>query len=137
MDRRTFFTTVLGGLYAAGQLRAGRIMTVNGLIPVKKMGTTLVHEHFLVDFIGADKTGAHRWDRATVVRKVLPYLMEAKQAGIKTIFDCTPAFLGRDVVLLQQLAAASGLQVVTNTGYYGAVNNKYLPAWAFDESAQQ
>ena len=137
MDRRTFIITTLGGLYAAAPPGAGRIITVDGPISTKKMGTTLVHEHFLVDFIGADKTGAHRWDRAAVLRKVLPYLLEAKQAGVKTIFDCTPAFLGRDVVMLRQLSAASGMQIVTNTGYYGAINNKYLPAWAYHESAEQ
>ena len=53
------------------------------------------------------------------------------------MFDCTPAFLGRDVLLLRQLANQSGLQLVTNTGYYGAMENKYLPAHAFTETAQQ
>lgn len=137
MDRRTFILTSLGGLYAAGWPRNRSIMTVNGRIRSKHMGTVLVHEHFLVDFIGADKTGPHRWNRDAVVKKILPFLLEAKGAGVKTIFDCTPALLGRDVVLLRQLSAASGVQIVTNTGYYGAVNNKYLPPWAFEESARQ
>ena len=136
MDRRTFILTALGAFYAAGD-RARRIMTVDGPLSLRQMGPTLVHEHFLVDFIGADKTGSYRWNRDTVVRKVLPYLFEVKQAGIKTIFDCTPAFLGRDALLLRQLSAASGIQIVTNTGYYGAVNNKYLPPWAFEETAEQ
>jgi len=35
------------------------------------------------------------------------------------------------------LAKESGLQIVTNTGYYGAVNNKYLPKFAFTETAEQ
>lgn len=137
MDRRAFIITALGGWHASGQWRARRIMTVDGPIRIQQMGTALVHEHFLVDFIGADKTGTHRWNRETVIQKVLPYLVAAKQAGVKTIFDCTPAFLGRDVLLLRQLSAASGMQIVTNTGYYGAVNNKYLPAWAFEASARQ
>src|SRR5687767_5073322 len=137
MDRRTFIISAFGGWYAATQSRAGRIMTVNGPIGIRQLGTTLVHEHFLVDFIGADKTGTHRWNREAVVTKVLPFLQEAKQAGVKTIFDCTPAFLGRDVILLRQLSDASGVQIVTNTGYYGAVKNKYLPAFALTESAEQ
>ena len=32
----------------------GIIMTVNGPVPVAKMGISLTHEHILVDFIGAD-----------------------------------------------------------------------------------
>jgi phosphotriesterase-related protein len=113
------------------------IMTVNGPINAEEMGTTLAHEHFLVDFIGADSTGYHRWNRDTVISKVLPYLLEARQAGVNTIVECTPAYLGRDPVLLQRLSQQSGLNVITNTGYYGAVNNKALPASAFSESADQ
>jgi phosphotriesterase-related protein len=113
------------------------IMTVNGPISVEEMGTTLPHEHFLVDFIGADSTGYHRWNKDSVISKVLPYLLEAKQAGVKTIIECTPAYLGRDPELLQRLSRASGLNIVTNTGYYGAINNKALPPGAFTESADQ
>lgn len=113
------------------------IETVNGRIPVSEMGSSLVHEHFLVDFIGASKIDYSRWNRDGVVKKVLPYLLETRKHGIKTIFDCTPAFLGRDVILQKRLSNESGLQVITNTGYYGAVDNKYLPQWAFTETAEQ
>ncbi|MBK5278584.1 MAG: phosphotriesterase, partial [Bacteroidia bacterium] len=113
------------------------INTVNGRIEADELGITLIHEHFLVDFIGADKISFDRWDRVAVANKVLPFLLEAKQAGVKSIFDCTPAFLGRDVALLQMLSIQSGINIVTNTGYYGAVGNKYLPAWAFTESDEQ
>ena len=113
------------------------VNTVNGRIRATSMGTTLIHEHFLVDFIGADKIDHTRWDRDEVVKKVLPYLLEAKKYGVKTILDCTPAFLGRDVVLQKKLADESGLQILTNTGFYGAVGNKYLPQPAFTETYEQ
>lgn len=114
-----------------------QIMTINGAMSTKQMGKTLIHEHLLVDFIGADQIYSGRWNRKEVLEVVLPYLLEVKKQGVKTLFDCTPAFLGRDVVLLQQAAQASGLQILTNTGYYGAVDNKYLPKWAFEETAEQ
>ena len=113
------------------------VQTVRGSLPVSQMGTTLVHEHFLVDFIGADKISSDRWKREEVVQKVLPYLLEVKKFGVTTIFDCTPAFLGRDVLLQKELSEKSGLNILTNTGYYGAVGNKHLPQWAFTETAEQ
>ena len=113
------------------------IITVNGPIPASKMGTTLIHEHFLVDFIGADKINSTRWNRDEVVKKVLPFLLEVKKHGVKTILDCTPAFLGRDVLLQKRLSEESGMQILTNTGYYGAIGNKYLPHWAFTETSGQ
>lgn len=136
-SRRNFLFTTLGGFFLAAKRAEGTIITINGPIDASHLGTTLIHEHFLVDFIGADKTNIDRWDRRKVIEKVLPYLLEVKQLGVKSIFDCTPAFLGRDVVLLKILSKESGLQIVTNTGYYGAVGNKYLPSWAFTETADQ
>jgi phosphotriesterase-related protein len=136
INRRAFLLSSLGGL-TAFRAASGTIMTVSGPIELKQLGTALIHEHFLVDFIGADKTTDSRWNREAVVKKVLPYLLQAKEAGVKSIFDCTPAFLGRDVKLLRMLAAQSGLHLITNTGYYGAVDNKYLPPHAFTETAEQ
>jgi phosphotriesterase-related protein len=137
--RRRFLAAlpVLASLQVRAKTRKYSINTINGPLETGSLGTTLIHEHFLVDFIGADKTSFDRWSRDAVVKKVLPFLLEAKQAGVKSIFDCTPNFLGRDVVLLKMLSQQSGLNIITNTGYYGAVGNKYLPEWALTESAEQ
>jgi phosphotriesterase-related protein len=53
------------------------------------------------------------------------------------LVECTPAWLGRDPLLLKRLADASGLTLLTNTGYYGARQGKFLPAHAFQETADQ
>jgi phosphotriesterase-related protein len=136
-SRKEFLLAGLGLLFLGAKKSDATVMTVRGAIAPRKLGMSLVHEHFLVDFIGADSTSLDRWDRQEVLEKVLPYILEAKQAGVKTMFDCTPSFLGRDAILLQMLSEQSGMQIVTNTGYYGAVGNKYLPPWAFTETAEQ
>jgi phosphotriesterase-related protein len=109
-------------------------MTVKGSIPAKEMGLSLIHEHILVDFIGAASYDPKRWERSAVIEKVLPYLQQLRAVGCKTLVDCTPNYLGRDVNLLQQLSTLSGLQIITNTGYYGGSDNKYLPPNAFTET---
>ncbi|MGV3600871.1 MAG: phosphotriesterase family protein [Dyadobacter fermentans] len=111
--------------------------TVVGKIPVSELGAALIHEHVLVDFIGAAKISPDRWKHDEVIQKVLPYLQEIKSRGIRTLVECTPAFIGRDVALLKKLSERSGLQMLTNTGYYGASDNKYLPEWAFTQTAAQ
>lgn len=133
---------IIAGFLGASILNGCReekeiIMTVNGPLASSELGTTLPHEHFLVDFIGADSTGFHRWNKDTVMSLVLPFLIEAKKAGVESIIECTPAYLGRDPELLQRLSEASGLNIITNTGYYGAINNKALPESAFSETADQ
>ncbi|MBN1596924.1 MAG: hypothetical protein JW894_01410 [Bacteroidales bacterium] len=113
------------------------IMTVKGPITAKDMGISLIHEHVMVDFIGADSTGKHRWNNNEVFEVVLPYLKEFVEAGGKTLIECTPSYLGKDPELLKSLSDASGLNIVTNTGYYGAFDNKYLPPHAFTETAEE
>lgn len=119
------------------KLKIPQINTVTGKIPIDSMGLTLIHEHMLVDFIGADSVSPDRFDREEVINKVLPYLLEVKQFGVKTIFDCTPSYLAKDPLLLKELSEKSGIQIVTNTGFYGAVGGKYLPDFVFQENASQ
>ncbi len=114
-----------------------KVITVTGQIPAGEIGKTLHHEHLLVDFIGADSTGYHRWNKNDVLEKVLPYLLEIKKLGYKTLVECTPAYLGRDPELLKMLSEKSGVQLITNTGYYTAGNGKYLPQHAYTETAEQ
>jgi phosphotriesterase-related protein len=112
-----------------------RVMTVNGSMFASDMEITLSHEHVMVDWIGADSTGYHRWNRAEVVERVLPYFLEAREKGIHTIVEFTPAYLGRDPFILKELSQRSGIWAITNTGYYGAVDNNFMPAHASEESA--
>ncbi len=132
-----FVLTLLFLTSCSSKLKKETLVSVTGKIPSEKMGTTLIHEHILVDFIGADSTGYHRWEKPEVIKKVLPFLMEAKQRGVHTLFECTPSYLGRDPLLLKELAEKSGINIVTNTGYYGARDNKFIPKQAFSQSAEE
>ena len=111
------------------------IMTVLGPIPASELGITLSHEHVLVDFIGADSTGYHRWDKQEVLETVLPYLTELKQYQVSAFMECTPAYLGRDPWILESLSKMSGMHLLTNTGYYGAHGNRFIPADFLDLAA--
>ncbi len=110
-------------------------MTVRGPRPVETLGVVLPHEHVLVDFIGADQVSPTRYDAGMAFAKIMPYLDEAKALGCRTLFEATPAYLGRDPRLLVRLSEATGLHLVTNTGYYAARQNKFLPAHALREDA--
>jgi len=113
------------------------IMTVNGPLEAEKLGFTLTHEHIMADFIGAAKYSRSRYDADEVFEVALPFVKEAKAKGADAFIDCTPAFLGRDVKILKQLADATGIHMITTTGYYGAVNEKFVPSYAYNESTQQ
>lgn len=149
MKRRRFSKVLFAGMagmagmyspFVAGsraKKKKSFIMTVNGPVRSEMVGTCLSHEHILVDFSGADKTNSKNWDIDQVISVVKPYLERANGFGVQTFFDATPAFLGRDPELLMRISMESGVNIVTNTGYYGAQNNKFLPKQAFDDSADQ
>ncbi|GJM30778.1 MAG: aryldialkylphosphatase [Cyclobacteriaceae bacterium] len=139
IDRRRFIKRGLFAgtlaLFGFSMPKPGKIITVRGAVNANKIGFTLAHEHILVDFIGAENYQTSRWNRAAVIKAVLPEMIKLKRLGIDTVFDFTPAFLGRDALLLQELSTKSDLNIVTNTGFYGAGNNKYLPPVAFTAEA--
>jgi phosphotriesterase-related protein len=118
-----------------------RIVTVQGPIDPQELGLTLVHEHLLVDFAGARSISRDRYDRNAVHHKMLPFLLQIKAQGVSAFADCTPAYLGRDPLLLRGLAEESGLHLLTNTGLYAAGERKgspepYLPPYAYELSAE-
>ena len=147
MSRRSFLATSAAA--AAHALTAsprafggpapptGTIHTVRGPIDAGQMGVTLVHEHVLVDFAGAEKVSRSRYDADEAFRTILPHLQDLQKRGCRTLVECTPAYLGRDPLLLRRLSEASGLHIVTNTGYYGAANDIAVPRHARAETARQ
>jgi len=135
MHRRNFIGALAAAVTSAGA--ETQIQTVTGPVPVSKLGRTLTHEHVMVDFIGAEAVSRSRYKSDEVFQAALPKLKEAAASGCETFVDCTPAYLGRDPVLLQRLSKAAGLNILTNTGYYGAANDKYVPRHAFTESPMQ
>ena len=128
---------LLSSLASADAAPIGYVQTVTGPVAAKELGTVLAHEHVLVDFIGAELVSRDRYERAEVLAAVTPYIEAARDKGMQLMVECTPAFIGRDPLLLRELSERTGVQFVTNTGLYGAVNDKFLPAYAWTETARQ
>jgi len=144
MERRQFLKALVGIVGYAAMIRPGRsapakheIMTVRGGISPESLGVTLPHEHLLVDFSGADTPSKGRYDPDEVVEVVLPYLKQARELGVQSLVECSPPYLGRDPVVLTHLSEASGVNILTPTGYYGAASKKFVPAHAYSEAADK
>ncbi len=103
---------------------------------VRVPGSILVHEHVLVDFIGAENATRSRYDLDEVVRVATPKLLELKAHGCVRLLECTPNGLGRDPRLLARLQKDTGMELWTNTGLYGAAKRSGLYDYAWKESAR-
>ena len=147
MTRRTLLLLPLAAAACASRntrapaggnaVASATVHPVTGPVATPRLGVTLMHEHVLVDFVGADKVSAARYNADDAFAAVLPHLKAARALGCETLVECTPAYLGRDPLLLKRLSEASGVLILSNTGYYGAAKDRYLPPHAFSETAEQ
>ena len=101
-------------------------MTVTGPVAVGDLGLVLAHEHVMSTF-GAEPAATPRYDDAAVIAAVAPSLLALREAGVGAIIEATAAYFGRDPRLLKQISERTGVRLITNTGYYGAANGRYLP----------
>ena len=96
----------------------GQVNTVRGPVDAGALGTTLMHEHVFVrspEIVANWPTG---WKRGERVAAAVERLHELEAAGIDTIVDLTVVGLGRDIELVQEVAAQVGLHIVVATGLY-------------------
>jgi phosphotriesterase-related protein len=144
MQRRDFLARSTAGALAVVGTRAVdaaepeplRIQTVLGPVAAADAGLTFPHEHVFSRF-GLDPAERPDYELEQVRGSMVPYLRYLHALGCRTVMDCTAAYFGRHVGLLEELSKASGLHLVTNTGYYGAADDRYVPAHAHAESADQ
>jgi len=113
------------------------IQTVNGRENISTGKFWLSHEHILVDFVGADSINPQKWNHESVINALMPSLSELKEHNVTYFVDATPQYLGRDPVLLKKISDHTGLRILTNTGFYGARKNKYIPEDFWSLSSEQ
>lgn len=112
------------------------VMTVAGALPAAELGLTLHHEHVMSTF-GAESRRYPYYDEGRLLAVVSPYLQRLRSLGVQTVVDCTAAYFGRHPEMLRRFAQESGLHILTNTGYYAAADDRYVPPHAWSESADQ
>lgn len=118
-------------------LRREFIFSAASALAPRLAGSVLVHEHVLVDFGGWQVAGTSRYNEDEVFRMAKPKLDELKPLGCRRLQECTPNFLGRNPRLLARLQDATGIELWSNTGIYGAADRKGVPDFALKETAAQ
>lgn len=96
----------------------GAVNTVRGPVEATDLGATLMHEHVFVRSLEIEMNWPTGWVRHEAVSRAVERLQELHEAGIGTIVDLTVPELGRDIELIQEVAAQVDLHIVVATGYY-------------------
>lgn len=109
----------------------GYINTVLGKISGEALGKTLIHEHIIVCDWNM-RQNIPRWmDRHALVAKAVEFLQEAYDGGIRSLVDCTPFNLGRDVDLIKEVSEKAQINIIVSTGYF-----HYESAFLIDKSPE-
>ena len=95
----------------------------------------LVHEHMFSNF-GEEPAEPPLYDREALLAAVVPYAESIKKLGCGAVADGTAAWFGRDPLLLRTISVRTGLHILTNTGLYGAANDRYVPRGAVEQPAR-
>jgi len=98
------------------------LQTVLGDVAANQTGVVLPHEHIFTDLRGPTVPSYAQADIEDVVRVMKPRLVEAKEAGVGVLVECSSIGVGRNVPAILRLAVESGLPVIVPTGVYGRAN---------------
>lgn len=112
-----------------------QINTVQGPIDLSELGISLTHEHIMSNY-GKGINETSNYDSIRLFDQVIPYLKNLRSLGVNSIFDCTTEYFGRRVDLLKMISDSTDIRIITNTGFYGAAGDRYIPEFAYRASAR-
>lgn len=111
-----------------------QVQTVTGPINTADLGVTLMHEHLLIGYPGAEadtlRPGPNREEMVTTC---VAKIRSMQALGIQSMLDPCPNDLGRDVSLAAEVADITGFNIVCATGLYKE-NEGGVPYWHFQRS---
>lgn len=110
------------------------IQTVNGKIDAKQFGACAAHEHLSIDLSRVKNDPDTILDDPEGAKEELDRFADA---GGRSLVDLTNDGMGRHVKRLQYLSEASGVQIVTCTGFYkDPFIPEYAQNWGRDQFAE-
>ena len=95
-----------------------QIATVLGHIDTGDLGFTLMHEHIFILSPGVYSNWPHLWNHDAEIENAISTMEKMKAAGIDSIVDLTTVDLGRDPILINEVAQNSPVNIVMCTGVW-------------------
>ncbi len=97
------------------------VQTVTGTVLPSQLGRTLIHEHVFVEYGGPSSDTVRPGRRQEEILSIcIDYIEKLKAVTVSTVVDPTPIDLGRNVLLMAEIASRTGLNLICATGIYSA-----------------
>ena len=96
------------------------IRTVTGMINKAESGVVLMHEHISCSSLSYGIAFGNEWLDSKQLKDLSIETMKLlrEKHRLVLLVDGTPIDLGRDVMLLKEIAELSGVKIVASTGFY-------------------
>jgi phosphotriesterase-related protein len=96
-----------------------RINTAKGPVDVGELGSTLMHEHLTIAYPGTETDTLRRGPVfRDMVAICVDRIAELQAGGYSSLVDPCPSDLGRSVVLMGEVTARTGFNLIFSTGLY-------------------
>jgi phosphotriesterase-related protein len=109
----------------------GHVQTVRGPIASGDLGRVLPHEHLALlgpaGWLSSDSTDAR-------VEVAIRALGKAPEGGVRSLVELTPIGLGRDPLVLREVAERTGVNIIVGAAFY---LEPYSPAWAHEAALDE
>ncbi len=113
-----------------------KVRTVTGDIAPAELGRTLVHEHLLYSYPGAEVDHRCAFDLEQTTARIASELIEAKRDyGFSAIVDLTPCEVGRHPQLMHDVAKQSGVHIIGTSGFFP--QHLGMPYWWHLQSVEE
>lgn len=107
------------------------INSVNGLLHVDELGTTLMHEHILQANWSMRMSFKDWFDYDSFIEWASEDVRRTKETGVRTLVEQTPVCLGRDIHAIKAVADRTGMHIIASTGFFYSENQ-----WMFLRSEE-
>jgi phosphotriesterase-related protein len=95
------------------------VTSVTGPVAAEALGFVLSHEHIACASAGIVRGWPALFGgRAALVDRATDALIEARESGVTTVVDATTFDLGRDMEVLAEVSARSGVTILASTGHW-------------------
>jgi phosphotriesterase-related protein len=94
------------------------VNTVLGPVDVNDLGFTLMHEHVLNSSAGIPQAFPELVDKGEAIASGVAAFKDAAAEGVRTYVDVTTMDLGRDMMVIKEVAQQSEIHIIVATGIW-------------------
>ncbi|MNO39199.1 hypothetical protein D3C76_293210 [compost metagenome] len=106
-----------------------KLHTVNGLIDVMEISSTMIHEHLVFDLTHVRNDADSKLQSSDVIEEIVGL----KALGCDLMVEVSNIGMGRDPLGMLEISERTGMSIIASTGFY---KECFYPSYVFESSSE-